>query len=69
MSGTLFFSVHLNWKVLSITRLQLFSTRVLETHLGGLKAACIGYALSKIRPSVGDGATYCTLYTPTYMLL
>ena len=37
--------------------LIFFSTRVLETHLGGLKAACIGPALSKFRPSVGDGAT------------
>ena len=44
--------------MLSITRLQLLSTRVLETHLGGLKAACVGSALSKFRLSVGDGATY-----------
>ena len=51
------FSEHLNWQVLLITRLQLFSTRVLETHLGGLNAACIGSALSKFRLSVGDGAT------------
>ena len=57
MSGTLFFSKHLNWQVLSITRLQLFSTRVLDTHLGGLKAACIGSALFKFRQSVEDGAT------------
>ena len=57
MSGTLFFSEHLNWQVLSITRLQLFSTRVLDIHLGGLKAACIGSDVSKFRPSVGDGAT------------
>ena len=54
-----FFSEHLNWLVLSITRLQLLSTRVLETHLGGLKAACIGSALSKFRLSVVDGSTYC----------
>ena len=40
-----------------------FSTRVLEIHLGGLKAACIGPALSKFRPSVGDGATYCIVYS------
>ena len=40
--------------------LTFFSTRVLETHLGGLKAACIDPALSKFRPSVGDGATYPT---------
>ena len=26
----------------------------------GLKAACIGPALSKFCPSVGDGSTYCT---------
>ena len=56
-SWTLFFFRQV--LVLSITRLQLFSTRVLETHLGGLKAACIGSAVSKFRPSVGDGATYC----------
>ena len=37
------FSEHLNWQVLSINRLQLLSSRVLETHLGGLKAACIGF--------------------------
>ena len=49
---------HVNWQVLSITRLQLFSTRARESHLGGLKAACIGSAVSKFRPSVGDGATY-----------
>jgi hypothetical protein len=35
-------------------------SRVLETHLEGLKAACFGPALSKFRPSVRDGATYCT---------
>ena len=57
MSGTLFFSEHLNWQVLSLFRLQLFSTRVLDIHLGGLKAACIGLDVSKFRPSVGDGAT------------
>ena len=57
MSGTLFFSEHLNWQVLSLFRLQLFSTRVLDIHLGGLKAACIGFDVSKFRPSVGDGAT------------
>ena len=38
--------------------LTFFSTRVLETNLGGLKATCIGPTLSKFRPSVGDGATY-----------
>ena len=43
------FSKHLNWQVLLITCLQLFSTRVLDTHLRGLKAACIGSALSKFR--------------------
>ena len=36
------------------TRFQFFSTRVLDIHLGGLKAACIGFALSKLRPSFGD---------------
>ena len=65
ISGTLFFSEHLNWQVLLITRLQLFSTRVLDIHLGGLKAACIGLDVSKFRPSVGDGATY---YTDLYRL-
>ena len=59
MSGTLFFFKHLNWQVLSITRMQLFGTKVLDIHLGGLKASCIGSAVSKFRPSVGDGATYC----------
>ena len=29
--------------------LIFFSTRLLETYLGGLKAACIGPALSKLR--------------------
>ena len=58
MPWTLFFSKHLNWQVLSITRLQLFSTRVLYTHIGGLKAACMGSALSKFRQSVTDRATY-----------
>ena len=57
MSGTLFFSEHLKWQVLLITRLRLYSTRVLDIHLGGLKAACIGSAVSKFRPSVKDGAT------------
>ena len=37
--------------------LTFFSTRVLESYLGGLKAACIGPALSKFRPSVEDRAT------------
>ena len=64
MSRTLFFSEHLNWQVLSITRLQFFSTRVLDIHLGGLKAACIGSALSKFRPSFGDGATYAPSFSP-----
>ena len=57
MSGTLLFSEHMNWQVLSITRMQLFGTKVLDIHLGGLKAACIGLDVSKFRPSVGDGAT------------
>ena len=57
MYGTQFFFEHLNWQVLYITRLQLFRTRVLDSYLGGLKAACIGSALSKFHPSVGDGAT------------
>ena len=37
--------------------LTFFITRVLKTLLGGLKAACIGPALSKFCPSVWDGAT------------
>ena len=37
--------------------LIFFSTIVLETRLGGQKAACIGPALPKFRPSVGDAAT------------
>ena len=39
--------------------LTFFGTRVLETHLGGPKVACIGPALSKFRPRVGVGATLC----------
>ena len=38
----------------------IFSTRVLNTNFEGLKAAWIGSALSKFRPSVEDGATYGT---------
>jgi hypothetical protein len=37
--------------------LTFFSHRVLETDLGGLKAAWIGPALSKFRPSIGGEAT------------
>ena len=37
--------------------LTFFSTMLLETHLGELKAACIGPALSKFSLSVGDGAS------------
>ena len=54
ISWTLFFYC---WKFLD-QFLTFFSTRVLETHLGGLKAACIGPALSQFRQSVGDGTTY-----------
>ena len=57
MSGTLFFSNHQNERFPLNLFLIFFSTRVLETHLGGLKAACIGPALSKFCPSVGDGST------------
>ena len=47
-----------------------FSTRVLETNLVGLKAACIGPALSKFRPSVGDGANqYTRLYNQSNIKL
>ena len=54
MSGTLFFQTTKNYKFSLYPFLGFFTTRVLETHLG---AACIGFALSKFRPSVGDGAT------------
>jgi hypothetical protein len=37
--------------------LAFFSARVLETHLGGLKAVCIGPALSNFCPSVCNVAT------------
>ena len=50
-----------NYKFSLYPFLTFFSTRVLETHLGGLKAACIGPALSKFRPSAGDGATISQL--------
>ena len=51
--------------------LTFSSTRVLETHLvlGGLKAACIGPALSKFCLSVGDGATCLTSSCPLGPLL
>ena len=57
MSGTLFFQTIKNEKFPIYPFLISFSNRVLETHLGGLKAARIGPALSKLCPSVGDGAT------------
>ena len=46
-----------NFKFSLCPFLTFFSTRVLETHLEVLKAACIGPALSQFRQSVGDGAT------------
>ena len=46
-----------NYKISLYPFLTFFSTRVLETHSGDLKAACIGPALSKFCLSVGDGAT------------
>ena len=61
--GLCFFQTAKNYKFSLYPFLTFFSPRVLETHFGGLKAACIGPALSKFRPSVGGGATYCTLYT------
>ena len=57
MSGTCFFSEHQNSKCSRYPFLQLFRTRVLDTHYGGLKASCIGPALSKFHLSVWDGAT------------
>jgi hypothetical protein len=54
---SVFFQTTKNGKFSLYPFLTFFSTRVLGTHLGGLKAACIGPALSKFRPSVGDGAT------------
>ena len=59
MSGTLLFSVHQNGKCSIYPFLQLFRTRVLYTHQGGHKTACIVSVLSKLYPSVKDGATYC----------
>jgi len=47
MSGTLFFQITKNYKLSLYPFLTFFSTSVLETHLGGLKAACIGPAISK----------------------
>ena len=61
--GLCFFSELQNGKCSRYPFLQLFRTMVLDTHYGGLKASCIASALSKFHPSVGDGATYCTLYT------
>jgi hypothetical protein len=54
---SVFFQTTKNEKVLSLPLSKFFQTRVLETFLGRLKAACIGPALSKFRPSVMDGAT------------
>ena len=54
---SVFFQTIRNYMFSLYPFLIFFSTRVLETHLGGLKAACIGPALSKFRQSVGDGAT------------
>ena len=56
--GLCFFQTTKNYKFSLYPFLTFFSTRVLESHLGGLKAACIGPALSKFRPNVGDRATY-----------
>ena len=52
-----------NYKFSLYPFLTFFSTKVLETHLGGLNAACIRPALSQFRPSVGDEATYCPQYS------
>ena len=54
---SVFFQTTKNYKSSLYPFLTFFSTRILEAHLGGLKAACIGPALSKFRSSVGDGAT------------
>ena len=48
---SVFFQTTKNYKFSLYPFLTFFSTRVLETHLGGLKAACIGPALSKFRLS------------------
>ena len=53
--GLFFFQITQNYMFSLYSFLTFFSTRVLETHLGGIKAACIGPALSKFCPSVGDG--------------
>ena len=55
--GLCFFQTTKNEKFPLYPFLIFFNTRVLETHLGGLKAACMGPVLSKFRLSVGDGAT------------
>ena len=49
-----FFSEHQNDKCSRYPFLQLFRTRVLYTHKGGHKAACIVSALSKFHPSFKD---------------
>ena len=54
---SVFFQTTKNYKFSLYPFLTFFSTRILEAHLRGLKAACIGPALSKFRSSVGDGAT------------
>ena len=43
--------------------LKFFRIRVLDTHYGCQAAACTGSILSIFHQSVGDRATYCTLYT------
>ena len=54
---SVFFQTTKNNKFSQYPFQTFFSTRVLETYLGGLKLACIGPALSKFRPSCGNGAT------------
>ena len=57
MSGTLFFFQKLK-KKFSIPLPGIFQHQGSGNSLRGVKAACIGPALYKFRPSVGDGATY-----------
>ena len=65
MSGTLFFFEHLNWQVLSITRLQFFSTRVLDIHLGGLKSSLYWFCPIQIPSKFWGWSNLCTILLAT----
>ena len=63
MSGTRFFQSTVIGKSSFAQFLKFFRIRVLDTHYGCQAAACTGSILSIFHQSVGDRATYCTLYT------